>query len=83
MSTKTEKQYDHIGETFGCENHDHDLVHELSRRLDCVWRYDQYIANAEGQTDLQEFWKSVKKQDGENIQQLKNLLGKHVQSHCF
>ena len=57
MSMTTEKEYEHIGETRGCADHDHDLVHELSRRLDSVWRYDQYIANADGRADLQEFWR--------------------------
>jgi len=79
----TEKEYEHIGETRGCEDHDHDLVHELSRRLDGVWRYDQYIANADGQVDLQKFWRTVKAQEQENIQQLKKLLVQHVQSNCF
>jgi hypothetical protein len=79
----TEKEYEHIGETRGCKDHDHDLVHELSRRLDGVWRYDQYIANADGQADLQKFWRSVKAQEQKNIEQLKKLLVQHVQSNCF
>ncbi len=83
MSMTTEKEYRHIGETSGCENHDHDLVHELSRRLDGVWRYDQYIANAEGQDDLQKFWETVKAQERTNIEQLKKLLAQHVQKNCF
>ena len=83
MSTTTEKEYQHIGETRGCADHDHDLVHELSRRLDGVWRYDQYIANADGQAALQKFWRAVKAQEQENIQQLKKLLVEHVQSNCF
>jgi len=83
VSATTEKEYEHIGETRGCEDHDHDLVHELSRRLDGVWRYDQYIANADGREDLQKFWRSVKVQEQENIQQLKKLLVQHVQSNCF
>jgi hypothetical protein len=83
MSTTTEKEYQHIGETRGCEDHDHDLVHELSRRLDGVWRYDQYIANANGLADLQKFWRNVKTQEQKNIQQLKNLIAQHVQTKCF
>lgn len=55
MSTEVETEYQHIGKTQGCENHDHEVIHELSRRLDGVWRYDQYIANADGQEDLQKF----------------------------
>lgn len=83
MSMTTEKEYQHLGESRGCADHDHDLVHELSRRLDCLWRYDQYIANAEGKTELQEFWRGVKVQEQENIEQLKQLLAQHVQSNCF
>jgi hypothetical protein len=83
MSLTTEKEYEHIGETRGCEDHDHDVIHELSRRLDAVWRYDQYIANADGQADLQSFWRNVKTQEQENIQELKKLVAKHVESNCF
>lgn len=83
MPTTTETTYEHIGETRGCADHDHDVVHELSRRLDGVWRYDQYIANADGQADLQGFWRNVKTQEQENIQQLKKLLAEHVRGDCF
>ena len=42
---------EHIGETCGAANHDHDLVQELSKRLDGLWRFDQCIANAEGKPE--------------------------------
>ena len=45
--------------------------------------YDQYIANADGRADLQNFWRNMKVQEQENIQQLKKLLAAHVQSNCF
>ena len=48
MTLAAEKELQHLGETQGCADHDHDMVHELSRRLDAIWRYDQYIANAAG-----------------------------------
>jgi hypothetical protein len=83
MSTQIDTEYKHIGKTQGCENHDHDMIHELSRRLDGVWRYDQYIANADDQADLQNFWRDVKGQELTNIEQLKKLLTNHVQSNCF
>ncbi len=83
MSMTTEKEYEHIGETRGCQDHDHDLVHELSRRLDGIWRYDQYIANADSQADLQEFWREVKAQERANIDELKKLIAEHVQKKCF
>jgi hypothetical protein len=83
MSSQIDMEYQHIGKTQGCENYDHDVIHELSRRLDGVWRYDQYIANADGQADLQKFWRDVKAQELKNIEQLKKLLADHVQSKCF
>jgi len=83
MSMTQEKEYEHLGETRGMEDHDHDLIHDLSRRLDCVWRFDQYIANADGRPELQEFWRQVKTQEQRNIDQLKKLIKQHVQSNCF
>jgi hypothetical protein len=47
MPTEAMKAYEHIGETTGCPDYIHDLVHELNTKLDALWRYDQYIANAE------------------------------------
>lgn len=83
MSTAPQPTYEHIGESRGCEDHDHDVIHELSRRLDGLWRYDQYIANANGQPKLQDFWRRVKTQERENITQLKSLVAEHVKNDCF
>lgn len=83
MSMTMDKEYEHLGATRGIEDHDHDLIHELSRRLDCLWRYDQYIANCGGRPELQEFWRGVKSQDQKNIDQIKKLIKQHVQSNCF
>jgi hypothetical protein len=47
VSIAAEREIAHLGETCGCADHDHDLIHELSRRLDSLWRYDQYIANCD------------------------------------
>jgi hypothetical protein len=46
MALTAEKEIQHIGKTAGAANHDHDMIHDLSKRLDALWRYDQYIANA-------------------------------------
>lgn len=83
MPITSDTEYKHIGETSGCKNHDHDLVHELSRRLDGVWRYDQYIANADGQQELQEFWREVKSQEQNNIKRIKQLLTQQIENKCF
>ena len=60
MALVAEQEFRHIGETCGCKDHDHDLVHELSRRLDGLWRYDQYIANADWRDGPRQFWEEIK-----------------------
>lgn len=78
-----EKEVAHLGETSGVKDHDHDMIHDLSRRLDALWRYDQYLANAEGFEAIQAFWRKVKEQEKENIVELKKLLSEHIQFECF
>jgi len=81
-----EKQMEHIGETKGCADHDHDLVHELSKRLDALWRYDQYIANAEnadGKDNLVAFWHDLKQHDQQIVDRLKQLVAKEINEKCF
>lgn len=67
----------------GTENHDHDLIHDLGRRLDALWRYDQYIANAEGDSELQDFWRGLKKQEQENVKRFKEFVAGHIDKNCF
>lgn len=83
MSIAIEQEIQHLGETQGCADHDHDLVHELSRRLDAVWRYDQYIANAEWRDGPRQFWEEVKFQELENIRRLKELIAEEIRNDCF
>ena len=83
MALAAEKELKHIGETSGMADHDHDLVHELSKRLDSLWRYDQYIANAEGKEHIRNYWRGVKAQEQENIRRLRELIGEEVENECF
>lgn len=83
MTLAAEEQLEHIGETSGCADHDHDLVHELSKRLDALWRYDQYIANAEGHDELQKFWRDMKAQEVKNVKRIKQLLADEIEHQCF
>ena len=83
MSLAAEQELQHIGESRGCTDHDHDLIHELSRRLDCLWRYDQYIANADWREHLTQFWQDIKAQEENNIRRLKELLREQMQSDGF
>jgi len=83
MSLAVEKQIEHLGETCGCADHDHDLVHELSKRLDALWRYDQQIANAAGHAAVQAFWRDLKRQDQTNTERLKQLIREEIENNCF
>ncbi|KAI9129306.1 hypothetical protein [Acaryochloris sp. CCMEE 5410] len=84
MSLETyQKEVQHLGESKGVKDHDHDLVHDLSRRLDALWRYDQYIANAEEHESVKSFWIKVKQQEQENIAELKKLLSEHIKVGDF
>jgi hypothetical protein len=80
--TMTESM-EHIGETHGIANHDHDLVQELSKRLDGLWRFDQYIANADGKAELQAVWRDLKKQDRQNVDRLKQMIRTEIECGCF
>ncbi|PWT83065.1 MAG: hypothetical protein C5B58_07125 [Acidobacteria bacterium] len=83
MTLAAEKELKHIGESCGCADHDHDLVHELSKRLDALWRYDQYIANADGKTELQDLWREFKRQEMTNIQRIKRIIAEEINQNCF
>lgn len=83
MAVTAEKSLEHIGATAGMKNHDRDLVHELSKRLDCLWRCDQYIANAEGHDDLVSFWREVKQQEEQNIDRIREMIRAEIDSNCF
>ena len=74
---------EHLGETRGSENHDHDLIQELGRRLDALWRFDQYIANAAGKPELQECWRQLKDQEQQNVRALKGLIAEEIKQGCF
>lgn len=83
MTLVAEKEYAHMGETSGAADHDYDLVKELGRRLDAMWRYDQHLANSEGREALRSFWKELKAQEAKNIRRLKELISEEVKSGCF
>jgi hypothetical protein len=83
MRFAAEKELAHIGETQGIADHDHDMIQELSQRLDSVWRLDQYIANADGDMELQNFWQDVLIQEKRNVQRLKELIKEHCAKDCF
>jgi len=83
MSMAIDKQVEPISATRGIANHDYDMIHELGKRLDSLWKFDIYIANAEGDEQLQNFWSQLKIQEADNIAQLKKLVALHAARNCF
>jgi hypothetical protein len=54
-----------------------------SRRLDALWHYDQYIANADGIPEVQKLWEDLKRQEQQNISRLKDIIKEHIEKDCF
>ncbi|TMA78469.1 MAG: hypothetical protein E6J74_41710 [Deltaproteobacteria bacterium] len=79
MTLAAEKELEHISESCGVADHDHDL----GKRLDALWRYDQYIANAEGRPALQELWCDLKCQEIDNIKRMKQVIVEEVRQNCL
>ena len=50
------------------------LIRERERRLAAILRYDRYIAQAAGHLPLQDYWRTLKRQDEEDLQRLTNWL---------
>lgn len=81
--TIAEQTTKHIGESKGAADHDHDMIHELSKRLDAVWRYDQYISNAGDDEELKELWSDFRTEEQKNVTRLKAVIQRHVEEGCF
>ncbi len=79
MSTITLERVRHLDKTPELEDHENDLINDLGRRLGCLWQYDRYIANADGNPELQTFWRNAKSQEQESIDQLKSLIQQYVE----
>lgn len=83
MSEKDIQKDDLVGKTPAIRDHDHDMIHDLSKRLDAVWRYDQYIENAMQFPELQRFWEESKQSEIKTIERLKELIREHVRKDNF
>ena len=54
----------------------------LFKRLDALWRYDQYIANAEGTPSEQDMWRDLKRQEIDNVKCMKQIIIEQVRQNC-
>jgi hypothetical protein len=82
MRSAAEQELADFGQTCTCQDHDF-LIHELSRRLNDLWRYDSYVVNADWRDELLQFWCDMKMQEQQNIQRLKGLLIEEVRNDRF
>ncbi len=83
MSDQDIQKDDLVGSTKAIRDHDHDMIHDLSQRLDAVWRYDQFIENADKFPDLKAFWQESKENEVKTIERLKGLIREHVRKDNF
>ena len=78
MLTKTHKKSWWGGNADVLPPHVVALIRERQRRLAALPRYDRHIAEAAGHLTLQSFWRSLKRQDEEDAQRLKNRIDRRV-----
>ena len=71
-------QTEHLEKVEPPRLHDHDLVHELSRRLQALCRYAQCISDAEGDGQMQQMWRELERQELADIRNLKQLISARV-----
>lgn len=67
-------------------NCNHNLIHELSVKLDALWRYDQYIQDAKtnGCPDrCCELFQKIKEDVQKHIEMLKEEIARHVKENNF
>jgi len=56
----------------------HDLIREVSMRLDRLGRYDQYLARAADRPRVRGFWEQVRHQEERDIVRLAKLVAREV-----
>lgn len=64
-------------------NFNHDLIQALSVKLDSLWRYDEYIKNAEGCDHCTNIWKELKEADLKAADKLREEIANHIQEGKF
>jgi hypothetical protein len=83
MSMVAGRGMEPVGKARGADDHGHDMIDELSKRLDAWWRYDPKAANAEKDSHSQEFWRGLKTREQENLKRLKEFIRRHIENNCF
>ncbi|MBI2635105.1 MAG: hypothetical protein HYW79_00995 [Parcubacteria group bacterium] len=65
------------------KDHNHDLIHHLSETIDSIWRYDEYIKNAQGCEHCTNLWAKLKETDQEAEKMLLEEIKRHSDEKRF
>lgn len=67
------------------KNNNHNLLQELSVKLDSVWRYDTYIedAESEGYPECAELFRKLKEEDSRHVEMLRQMIAKLAKEERF
>ena len=65
------------------KDHNHDLVKQLSEDSSSLYRYDEYIKNAEGCEHCQALWQKMKEMDEEKVSMLTAEINRHAKEGRF
>lgn len=82
MTLAAEARTTRLGESCRRTARDRDLIHDLSRRLEVLWLYDQYIT-CERREGLKQFWIELKTQELANIRTLQDLIAEEFRNGCL
>jgi hypothetical protein len=66
------------------ENTNHDLIQQLSEKLDSHWRYEEYIKNAQDHCEsCAKIWQNFMQKEEAMINELRQEIERHVQEGTF
>lgn len=77
MSVVTEKEC--RDDSRAMTDQEQDLIHDLGRRLSCLWGYERCIEHASGIDDLQAYWRTAQLQEQRQIDQLRTMISRIIQ----
>jgi len=77
MSVITERKYRNDSQAM--TDQEQDLIHDLGRRLSCLWGYERCIEHASGIDELQAYWRTARIQEQRQIDQLRVMISRVVQ----
>jgi len=60
------------------DNHSYNLIKALSKKAQAVFRYDQYLKDAEACEECKKLWEKLKNEDSTHVEEIKKILAKHI-----